>query len=278
MGGFERMIIDAWEGQKKADLIEEVARKKRLARKRELIQIAKEKRAKGRVVNGVIPDQIAIIVLFLSLSAIGSLIMLIPFAEFLVNPYSLPITSVCTIGCSIGFPFYDIGLPYTPLHGLPSSPYLAMSLILPMQFLIVQSLSPMFQMQIVFYLLLGLLLIVLSRGLIKLKNWARKGTMVYYMVSLGYACLTIFPFLAGGLNLAFFNVNILVALASITTGLFNRLGYSYYTILANILHIILAVIILVYLFGELKHFFDTNSHPKSGKTETRERKFKTWQK
>ncbi|MFB0561470.1 MAG: hypothetical protein ACETWM_09695 [Candidatus Lokiarchaeia archaeon] len=138
--------------------------------------------------------------------------------------------------------------------------------------------SPILQMQIVFYLLLGLMLIVLSTDLIKMKNWARKGTIIYFTVSLGYACLTIFPFLALGSNLAFFNVNILVALASITTGLFTTMGYSYYTILANISHIILAVIILVHLFGELKHFFDSNSHPKSGKTETRERKFKIWQK
>jgi hypothetical protein len=259
MGGFERIIREGWEGQKRAKKIEEEDRKKRLARKRELIKIAKKKRAEARVVNGGVPGQIAIIVLFLSLSAIGSLIMLIPFVELLSNPYSQPISWISFGGyIRINFPFYDISLYY--ILGDPLSTYLAMSLILPMQFLIVQSLSLILKMQLVFYPLLSLLLIVLSRGLIKLENWARKGTIVFYMVSLGYACLTIFPFLAGGLNLAFFNVNILVALASITTGLFTTMGYSYYTILANMLHIILAVIILVYLFGELKHFFDTNIH------------------
>ncbi|MEX2750943.1 MAG: hypothetical protein Q6366_003560 [Candidatus Freyarchaeota archaeon] len=46
MGGFERIIREGWEGQKRAKKIEGEARKKKLARKRELIQKAKEKTVK----------------------------------------------------------------------------------------------------------------------------------------------------------------------------------------------------------------------------------------
>jgi hypothetical protein len=219
MDGFEGMIREAWEGQKRTKKI---------------------------------LDNITLIALFLSFLAFGSLLMLVFFLRILVNPYSLPIF-YSGIGYSIYFPFYGISIPY--MTGYPLIDYLAVSLFLPMQFLIVQSMSPILQMQILFYLILGLILIVLSAGLVKMKNWARIGTIIYFFVSLGYSFLTITPILVRGLlQLALFNVNIIVALGSIITR--SPVSYDLFALSANLLYIILAVIIFVYLSGDVKYVFD----------------------
>ncbi|MFB0561469.1 MAG: hypothetical protein ACETWM_09690 [Candidatus Lokiarchaeia archaeon] len=65
-------------------------------------------RENDSVKDGGVPDNIALIVMVLSLLAIGSLLMLVFFLEILVNPYSLPVFWYSGMGYSIYFPFYDI--------------------------------------------------------------------------------------------------------------------------------------------------------------------------
>ena len=102
--------------------------------------------------------------------------------------------------------------------------------------------------QVVFYPLLSVLLVAITVGLVKMMNWARIATVVYFIISIAFAFFFLFP----EVPLNSFNINILTALIHAA---FYSLDPYYYTPIL-LVSLILGITVPVYLSGDVKYEFE----------------------
>lgn len=196
------------------------------------------------------PAPLYFIVVILLLLAIGSLFAITPILALVQNPYSLPLEIGCADGqCAVFSPFYRLIIPFNPTWE-PQWSSLVIAMILPFKYLIVQSLSPLFQIPFIFYPSLSLLLVVIAIGILMMKNWAR------ILAIISSVLIWIQPVFIHMLQLpvsdfyeyAFFNINILMALS-----IFPARGSPELIALAYIINIAWVVPLLIFLSGASKY-------------------------
>ncbi len=214
--------------------------------------MSSNKKNKSKNIKGVTAG-IVFIVVFLLLIAIGNVLITMFFFTIIQNPYTLPLhitPGVIGSGYIIRYPFYGIVLFWDPpgsIFGNPAWNSLVEAMIFPGMYLILQSLSSWLLLQLIFYPLLSVIIVVLSVGLIRMKNWARISTIILFAYSSFFAVLN----LKGvSLEYIFFNINTLSVFAIIGT-----LGEGLILVIANILHLILAIGVVGYLFGDVRYRF-----------------------
>lgn len=211
----------------------------------------KESKKFGDATTGIV-----IIIVFLLLFAIGNVLITMFFFTLIQNPYTLPlhITPCVTGSCYlIRYPFYGI-LLFWDLSLTPAWNSFVEAMIFPIMYTILHSLSPWLLLQLIFYPFLSLLLVMVSVGLVRMKNWARIFTIIFFAYSSIFAVLNL---KCVGLEYILFNINTLSVFAIIGT-----LGEGLILVIANILHLILAIGIVGYLFGDVRYRFGVKAEIK----------------
>jgi len=188
------------------------------------------------------------------------------FLTLIRNPYTLPVRMTPCQGVPdyiIRYPFYGITLYWSPSWSTALNPAwnsLVEAMIFPTMYIILHSLSPWLFLQLIFYPILSILLVMVSVGLVRMKNWARILTIIFFGYSSFFAVLNL---KCVSLECILFNINTLSVFAIIGTP-----GGGLMLVIANILHLILAMGVVGYLFGDVRYRFGVKAEiKKTRKTE-----------
>lgn len=186
------------------------------------------------------PLGVKLIVVFLLLSALGSVVAALCYWYMLVNPSSFLFNRI-----SVGF----AGPVYPPFAD-PS----ALSILVQIEVLELAERLVDFQLgigmisaQVVFYLILSVLLVVFAVGLFRMKNWARVTTVIYSV--LNFIFFFLFFFHIYYFYVPVFNINILTVLLFLSE---LDLVLIYLT---GLVSLVTAILIPVYLFRDVKYEF-----------------------
>ncbi|MGQ9723575.1 MAG: hypothetical protein ACUVXA_19920 [Candidatus Jordarchaeum sp.] len=105
--------------------------------------------------------------------------------------------------------------------------------------------------QVIFYTLLGIVLVIMAIGLLRMKNWARITTIIYTLLIIIFAFVYFAFFLITGYDYMFFDVNILAVLFSFGP----RDYFALLGLFTTVISLIIGIAILVYLFGDVRYEF-----------------------